>query len=134
MSPLPWKAHHSVVSTTGAVGKSHEVFFLLHFFSQSFVKRNNFLSLLHRGLTYGICCHNKVINMHHVSNRSIFSLMLLDFDSKTIEEFTFFLLMLRWFFIHCCSCYNLTRAMTGSERCTKPETIPESCFPGFRGW
>ena len=48
VSPLPWKADPSVVSTTGAGGKSLEVFFLLHFFSQSFVKRNrvNFLSLL----------------------------------------------------------------------------------------
>ena len=70
VSPLPWKADPSVVSTTGAGGKSLEVFFLLHFFSQSFVKRNrvNFLSLLHLGLTYGICCHNKVISMHGVSN------------------------------------------------------------------
>ena len=31
-------------------------------------------------------------------------------------------------------CYNLTRAMTGSERCTRPKIIPESCFWGFRGW
>ena len=31
-------------------------------------------------------------------------------------------------------CYNLTRAMTGSERCTRPKIIPESCFRGFRGW
>ena len=30
-------------------------------------------------------------------------------------------------------CYNLTRAMTGSERCTRPKIIPESCFRGFRG-
>ena len=29
------------------------------------------------------------------------------------------------------SCYNLTRAMAGSERCTRPKIIPESCFPGF---
>ena len=31
------------------------------------------------------------------------------------------------------SCYNLTRAMTSSERCTRPKIIPESCFQGFRG-
>ena len=30
-------------------------------------------------------------------------------------------------------CYNLTRAMTGPERCTRPKIIPESCFQGFRG-
>ena len=37
--------------------------------------------------------------------------------------------------MHCrpLHCYNLTRAMTGSERCTRPKIIPESCFWGFRG-